>query len=98
MASGVRIYEYWPGFIHSKTLVADDRMALVGTANLDYRSFFLHFELSVLFMGGSVVDEVKRDTQYALQRSVEQTEEELMKVSFVRRLVRTFFGFFAPAL
>ena len=98
VASGVRIYEYWPGFIHSKTLVADDRMALVGTANLDYRSFFLHFELSVLFMGGSVVDEVKRDTQYALQRSVEQTEEELMKVSFVRRLVRTFFGFFAPAL
>ena len=98
VASGVRIYEYWPGFIHSKTLVADDRMALVGTANLDYRSFFLHFELSVLFMGGSVVEAVKKDTAYALQRSVEQTEEELMKVSFVRRLVRTFFGFFAPAL
>lgn len=98
VASGIRIYEYLPGFIHSKTLVADDRVALVGTANMDFRSFYLHFELSVLFTGGHIVEDVKKDTLYAMERSAEQTEEELGKVSLVRRLVRTFFGFFAPAL
>ena len=73
-------------------------MALVGTANMDFRSFYLHFELSVLFTGGHIVEDVKKDTLYAMERSAEQTEEELGKVSLVRRLVRTFFGFFAPAL
>lgn len=96
--SGVKVYEFLPGFIHSKTLVSDDRIALVGTANLDYRSFYLHFELSVLFMGGSIIEEVKRDTLYAIDRGEEQAEEKLARVSLVRRLIRTFFGFFAPAL
>lgn len=96
--SGVKVYEFLPGFIHSKTLVSDDRIALVGTANLDYRSFYLHFELSVLFMGGSIIEEVKRDTLYAIDRGEEQSEEKLARVSLVRRLIRTFFGFFAPAL
>ena len=98
VSQGVRIYEFTPGFIHSKTLVADDKIALVGTANLDYRSFYLHFELSVLFAGGTVIKSVKDDTIYALERSDEQTMEKVVKVSFFRRLVRTFFGFFATAL
>ena len=37
---GVRIYEYTPGFIHSKSFVCDDEIATVGTINMDYRSFF----------------------------------------------------------
>ncbi len=98
VSQGVRIYEFTPGFIHSKTLVADDKIALVGTANLDYRSFYLHFELSVLFAGSSVIKSVKDDTIYALERSDEQTMEKVVKVSFLRRLIRTFFGFFATAL
>ena len=98
VSQGVRIYEYLPGFIHSKTLVCDDRVAIAGTANLDFRSFFLHFELSILFTGGSVIEEIKKDTLYAIERGQEQTEELLSSVSLVRRLVRTFFGFFSPAL
>ena len=44
LRAGVRIYEYTPGFIHAKNFVVDDRFAVVGTINLDYRSLFLHFE------------------------------------------------------
>lgn len=96
--SGVRIFEYKPGFIHSKTLVSDDQIAFVGTANMDYRSFYLHFELSVLFMGSSIVEEVKKDTLDALIHSEEQTVEKIESVSFFRRVMRAFFGLFAPAL
>ena len=41
--SGVKIYEYTPGFIHAKVFVSDDREAVVGTINLDYRSLYHHF-------------------------------------------------------
>ena len=40
--NGVRIYEYLPGFMHAKVVVADDDIAMIGTTNLDFRSYFLH--------------------------------------------------------
>ena len=48
--SGVKIYEYSPGFIHSKCCLADGEIGLVGTINLDFRSLYLHFEDGVLIM------------------------------------------------
>lgn len=44
---GIRIYEYLPRMLHAKTIVADSNYATVGTANLDYRSFFLNYELNL---------------------------------------------------
>ena len=49
MKAGVRIYEYTPGFIHSKSMLCDDEYAVVGTINFDYRSLYLHFENAVYF-------------------------------------------------
>ena len=61
LANGIRIFEYVPGFIHSKMFVVDDCSAIVGTANMDFRSFFLHFESGTIFYGGKTVDAVKAD-------------------------------------
>ena len=61
LANGVRIFEYVPGFIHSKMFVVDDKTAIVGTANMDFRSFFLHFESGTIFYGGKTVDAVIAD-------------------------------------
>ena len=61
LANGVRIFEYEPGFIHSKMFVADDCTAIVGTANMDFRSFFLHFESGTIFYGGRIVGAVRDD-------------------------------------
>lgn len=55
LQAGVKIYEYEPGFIHSKIFVVDDAFATVGTVNLDYRSMFLHFENGVLLYGTDTV-------------------------------------------
>ena len=48
LAAGVKVYEYLPRFVHAKTIVIDDDLAIVGTANLDNRSFRLDFELTAL--------------------------------------------------
>ncbi|RPD85313.1 cardiolipin synthase [Luteimonas sp. 100069] len=49
LLAGVRIYEYRSRLLHSKTLLVDDHLALIGSANFDHRSFRLNFEVSVLF-------------------------------------------------
>ena len=61
LRAGVKIYSYTPGFLHAKTWLVDDRIAAVGTVNLDYRSLYLHFENSVLLYGGAVLDDVRHD-------------------------------------
>jgi cardiolipin synthase len=47
LASGIKVYTYDPGFIHSKLIVVDQSYGMIGTANFDYRSLYLHFENSV---------------------------------------------------
>ena len=60
LEAGVRIYEFTPGFLHSKTVVADDLYASVGSCNLDYRSFYLQFENGVWLCGDPAVFAVGR--------------------------------------
>ncbi len=50
LESGVRIHEYLPGMIHAKTMLVDDHISLVGSANMDLRSFRLNFELHALVL------------------------------------------------
>ena len=51
LESGVKIYEYTPGFVHAKIFVSDNSRAVVGTINLDYRSLYHHFECATIFIG-----------------------------------------------
>ena len=76
LSAGVRIFEYSPGFIHSKLFVSDDRVATVGTINMDYRSFFFHFECGVWMCGTDAVGDIKT---HFLQMQNESEEIELKK-------------------
>lgn len=98
LEAGVRIFEYTPGFIHSKTFVSDDRIASVGTVNIDYRSFYLHFELAVLFFGSSVIREIKSDFEKTFELCQEQTAEECSRISIIRRFIRYILRLFSAAL
>ncbi len=71
LRAGVRIFSYTPGFLHAKTWLVDDRIAAVGTVNLDYRSLYLHFENSVLIYGGAVLNDVRRDLAEIERESAE---------------------------
>ncbi len=59
--AGVRIYEYAPGFIHSKSYLCDDRIGVVGTINMDYRSLYLHFECGTLLIDCEALKDLKKD-------------------------------------
>ena len=69
MENGVKLYRFTPGFLHSKVFVADDRQAVVGTVNLDYRSLTLHFENACLFVDHPIIPAVKADVAETLERS-----------------------------
>ena len=58
LAAGVKIYEYGPRMLHTKALLVDDGMAIVGSANFDNRSFRLNFEASMLFDDAGVAAEL----------------------------------------
>ena len=76
LRAGVKIYSYTPGFLHAKTWLVDDRIAAVGTVNLDYRSLYLHFENGVLIYGGAVLDDVRRDLAEIEKESAAVTLED----------------------
>ena len=59
--AGVRIYQYKPGFIHSKVILCDDSLASVGSINMDNRSFYHHFECGVLIYMSKVIADIKKD-------------------------------------
>ena len=58
---GVRIYEYSPGFCHAKQCLCDEKLAVIGTSNLDYRSLYHHFENNVLLYGSDAVEAIAKD-------------------------------------
>lgn len=76
MEAGIRIYEYTPGFIHAKSYVSDDEIAVVGTINMDYRSLYLHFECGVVMFESSAIAELKKDALKTFEVSHEVSIEE----------------------
>ena len=95
--AGIRIYEYTPGFMHAKVMVADNEIATVGTVNLDFRSLYLHFEDGVLLCGSSSVGEITKDFLLALEDSNEVTLEDVKNNLFMR-LMGNLMRLFAPLL
>lgn len=95
---GVRIYEYTPGFVHSKTFVVDDEMAIVGTVNMDYRSYYLHYECGVWFYKSKVVMDVKKDYMETLEKSHLVTMEECCNVSLRVKIMRAVLNLFSPMM
>ena len=75
--AGVHIYEYTPGFMHSKTVVIDDKAAIVGSVNWDYRSLYLHFESAVWMCNTPTVLDVRDDMLKSFEASDEVMKDEL---------------------
>lgn len=95
--SGVKIYEYTPGFIHAKTFLCDDRYATVGTVNLDFRSLYLHFECGVWMYQSDVIADIKEDYQRTLEKCRLVREEDCHN-NFLRGLFRAILALLAPMM
>lgn len=92
LVSGVKIFEYTPGFVHSKVFVSDDIKAVVGTINLDYRSLYHHFECATYMYKMDCISEIEDDFNETLKLCKEITKEDIRKekarVKMVGRLLK----------
>ena len=96
--SGVKIYEYKPGFIHSKLFISDDKIVVTGTANLDFRSLYLHFECGVRLYGCDCIKHMKEDYFDIIEKSEEITEEFSKKRTFMYKFAQNILRICAPLL
>lgn len=83
---GVKIYKYTPGFIHSKSVMVDREAALVGSINMDYRSFQLHYECAVLMYHMPTVEELLEDLDHVMAVSTPYTLEDWGKRPWYRKV------------
>lgn len=97
IAEGVKIYSYTPGFVHSKVFVSDDRLAVVGSVNMDYRSLTLHFENACLFVDHPIIQDVKADVTAAIDESAEIVPSQ-QKKGLLRGLWMGILRLLAPLL
>lgn len=97
LKAGVKIYEYTPGFVHAKAFIADDKIAGIGTVNLDYRSLFLHFECSAVFYKADIIEDLKKDYLATQNESREKTEGDI-KTGLLYRFGNNVLRLIAPLL
>ncbi|MDU3707865.1 MAG: cardiolipin synthase [Staphylococcus lugdunensis] len=74
--SGVHIHTYQNGFIHSKLCMIDDEVVSVGTANMDYRSFELNFEVNAFVYDKTIAQQLKKAYQEDIKKSKLLTKEK----------------------
>lgn len=96
--AGIEVFEYTPGFIHSKTFVCDDAIATVGTVNMDYRSLYHHFECGVWMYNNAAVGQLKRDFCETLKVCERITYEKSISVPLYQRVIRSVLRLLAPLM
>ena len=94
---GVKIYEYTPGFIHSKCVVCDDLFAIVGSINVDYRSLMHNFEDAVLMCASRAVMAVKDDILRVAAESHRISDGDKL-LNPAKKLIRLAAGIISPIL
>ncbi len=96
--SGVKLYEYSPGFLHAKVFVSDDRKAVVGTINLDYRSLYHHFECAAYLYETDCIPAIEEDFQSTLAKCREVNMETVKNEKLFFRLMGGLLKFVAPLM
>ena len=98
MNAGVEIYEYEPGFVHSKVFVSDDRKAVVGTVNLDYRSLYHHFECGLYMQENAEIAAIEQDFQETRAKCIKMERDFWKKEPVLRRITGLVLKIVAPLM
>ena len=97
LSAGVKIYEYTPGFIHSKIVVSDDDFCMIGSTNMDFRSLYLNYECGSCFYGSKIIADVKNDILDLQADSHEVTPADCKTNIFIK-LLQNICRMFAPIM
>ena len=96
---GVKVYEYKGGFNHAKMFLSDDKSAVVGTINLDYRSLYLHFECATYMYKTSCIKDIKADFDDMFENRCHRiTHDDINNRSFWSRFMSVILRTIAPLL
>lgn len=88
ITAGIKVYEYEPGFIHSKTFVSDDELAIIGTANMDYRSMSLNYECVGMIYGTGTEKDVRQDFLNMIEENcIEVKYKDWIKRNWFMKLI-----------
>lgn len=98
LQAGVRIFEYEQGFVHAKTMVIDDWVSTIGSANMDMRSFNLNWELNAFVFDADLCRTVSKHFRVDLEAATETTLEAERHVNLGLRLVRAIARLLSPML
>ncbi len=98
VSAGIKIYEYKPGFLHSKTFVCDDSLAVCGTINLDFRSLCLHHECAVWMYECSAIADIKENFLENIDKCEEITRIWCKKTPIYKKAFRLVLRLFSPLL
>lgn len=98
LEAGVKIYEYTPGFLHSKVFLSDDCISTVGSVNMDYRSFVFHFECGVWLDNKEAALDIKQHFREVLAVSKEIKLEEWKKRPLSKRIKQAILHIFGPLM
>lgn len=96
--SGVKIYEYTPGFLHAKSMVCDDKVGIIGTINLDYRSLYHHFECGVWLYHTKTIQSMKEDFLSTQKICLPVTQEFCNKIPIHKKIIAELIKILAPLL
>ena len=97
-SQGVRIFEYTPGFCHAKQCLCDGETGILGTSNLDYRSFYYHFENNVLLTRCDALQDMEKDFAELFAQCREVTEKYRAGRSSILMLWQCLLRLFAPLM
>lgn len=98
VAAGVKLMLFRGGLLHSKIITVDDSMAMLGSANMDRRSFELNYEMNMLFMGGDLTRAIEQRQQSYIARAHAVDLAEIRGWSLWRRLRNNLLALAAPIL
>lgn len=96
--SGIKVYEYTPGFMHAKVCISDDALATVGTINMDYRSLYHHYECGCLMYKTKAITQILDDFDGIMKVSELITMEECLKTPAITKYLTSIIRIFAPLL
>ncbi len=98
LEAGARVFEYKRGFVHAKTMLVDDWIGTVGSANMDMRSFYLNYELNAFVVGSEFANEMAHQFEEDLDNATEVELATERQLGYHRRLLRAGARLFSPLL
>lgn len=96
--SGINIYEYSPGFVHAKLFVSDDKIATIGSYNLDYRSFYLNYEVGALLIDCPAIKDINEDYGNTLKECKKMSMQDYESMPLISKILGKTLRMFGPLM